>query len=1407
MDCILYYTHIVSVLLSLVTHQCTASDLNHNTILDIDDYQFHFSTYHYEFSTIQPLSATIKHPFEDHLNITLDIDLNSTVSLSFNDNLTLDFLNIDDFREITYASLLQHTPTPSPRRSLLAQFPHPKVINADLNTINQAFTQQAKNARNQGTADKQTQDQAMGQTPKGAKDASGNVFMGKDEAALESEVSRAIHKQVMQNSNNEWRNRMFDQSMGNGPHPGFPTMDEFMKYHAFNQRPPPAPGMDPEYDAYKKMRDQALHRADGLYDKFHENGGIALHDRNSLMKRYEKPKKGPRYVVEQNKTPRPVPTVPRKVPYHHGKYIGIPHRKSWFMAQQYCREQFGTNLASVMTEDDLKEIRQVCDEVASYGHCWMGLRRPFGTWQDGKPVQMSNWGASGVNNNHEIPLNCVELMYTDNQWNAQLCTVYRPFVCEEPRKRTRGKYIAVGKALSWESAENYCQTTYDTDLATIVNEVENHLATNLCRDISSDMHHCWIGLYAPYHLWTDGTRAKRYKNFINKPPNIGYTPDHKGEEVHENSEEEPEPYGEDDEGNYPAKAIRLDMINDLNLQSSIQRDVDRLSTRVKEHELEHAGPPGAEEEINEGDFNAQPSQGRTPHKQYEQEGAKRMKGKDAWRKKKEKMREEALTRYDREEAREKAEAAKKGQTVEEEERDKGKCVEINTSYGGIWDKARCSFRHFFLCNNPAFPQNTMTQQQEPQDEEYPLARFTKKRRKSPRYRKKKRKRKRRRRREEREMRDEMRREEQGQTEQQEEAETYRRRLYDEMEGDMEGKWGAKLKGLGKKAKGLWGKHGAKISGMAGKLAGKLFKKDKYGGRGDARDMRNKRGAWRREHEGNSRWKRRERRRRRRRSRRRRFMRWLKVHYGTGDKRTCAPPCPHRHVRIRVLPKDMHWNPMSGLLPLLGAPVHPKKAPKIQIVAKVHLPKHRPIEGDLDYDLVNALLFNNGAKKAGLMGTFDKKEKKVEKLIAGQQGKNLLNAFDQANGLQKEKTYSKWDQENDDRMSQQRDRRRMLMDNAWEEGVYMVSHCRIVRDADEECYELCVSYDAMEKVISVDVKSLEYKIRKEYKRKVFRDVMDINGMHYKDYRILEEEGKELERVGEYGLFEPIDGNLGYAIFKYESLDWHSVQEYENEWRGNKHEYGDFENFEHWIRFNQRFDVVFDGRNDDECSVTLDGLPFKMCIKNEDGMVLYFEKDASMDVLDPVFSFRMKEFIDKEFEESMFVFSDDTLWDEVNVINMEEYIEKCSYLHIAKVCMTRNNANGSITAYISFQFMNKAMPLLKETKRIMMSNVFDLLQNNAWQYDLILNTSHRASFVPLYLNIEEHILSNKTQWSRNHYNDDLLSCTIDVSSLCLIQTRSSLILSYNNHLYHFTNHTQWSYSNQISIIPQHPENRRR
>eukprot|EP01083_Nonionella_stella_P317493 1156387_1 len=62
------HAHILLLLLSLIAHvhQCNTSDLTHKTILDIDDYQFHFSTFHYEFPILQPVSAVIEHPFDDH---------------------------------------------------------------------------------------------------------------------------------------------------------------------------------------------------------------------------------------------------------------------------------------------------------------------------------------------------------------------------------------------------------------------------------------------------------------------------------------------------------------------------------------------------------------------------------------------------------------------------------------------------------------------------------------------------------------------------------------------------------------------------------------------------------------------------------------------------------------------------------------------------------------------------------------------------------------------------------------------------------------------------------------------------------------------------------------------------------------------------------------------------------------------------------------------------------------------------------------------------------------------------------------------------------------------------------------------------------------------------------------------
>ena len=84
----------------------------------------------------------------------------------------------------------------------------------------------------------------------------------------------------------------------------------------------------------------------------------------------------------------------------------------------------------------------------------------------GKPIIYEHWQPGGVEctGAHTKPLNCAELPKAGGKWHAQLCSVFRVFICEEPRKRTLGKFVAVGQLASWASAKAYCARTYNTDL-------------------------------------------------------------------------------------------------------------------------------------------------------------------------------------------------------------------------------------------------------------------------------------------------------------------------------------------------------------------------------------------------------------------------------------------------------------------------------------------------------------------------------------------------------------------------------------------------------------------------------------------------------------------------------------------------------------------------------------------------------------------------------------------------------------------------------------------------------------------------------------------------------------------------------------------------------------------------------
>lgn len=1312
--------------------------------LDIEDYQFHFKTFQYKFD-IKPIHQIIQYPFNDDLNITLDIDFNETISLSFNNEIFIDFFNMDDFTEISYITVEND-------------------VNSFINHRQRSLL--IVDDKNDENDDNHNENEAK---------AKALAYLEKE---AQKEINHVGHNQdkergLRSNMNTEgmdknWRNHAFDRGMSGYPHPRFPNLRQFRRYKRFNERVRDRS----EYDEYRRKRNRVSHRGGEIYDRFHNDkyGDLAGHDALSLQRRYHRKHKirGERYKVKGEEYPPP-PDKPRKVPYHHGKYIGVPIKKTWFMAQQFCREQYGTNLASIMNIQEQNELRHVCDEVAGYGHCWIGLQRPFGTWQDGKPVMMTNFGQNGVNNLHEQPVNCIEILSINNnkEWNAQLCTVRRPFICEIPRKRTRGKYIAIGKTLSWESAENYCQQTYNTDLASIETKKENRLAMNLCRDISSDMHHCWIGLIKPYNQWTDGTQIE-YSNFKQ-----GWAPDHKGLNLFENKKEEPEPYGEDDQSDnkYTLKAkvsITEQHRRRRRLNTNHHPNNPNNPNHPQQHHHhphhDHAAPPDMpQSQQSEQLEQSQQSEQSQRSQQSQQDGTQQLEqspqsqqsrqseqsqqsrqsqqseqsqqsqrpqqserdgyprdintrqgGEEQIRKELEQMQKQEIA----EEKRERLERGDDGQNhntekkatpnlgkygdnhgnhdnhhnndhkghgpkmkkilkhngyehqnekeppqinEEEEDRkdvikpesedpDKEYCAQINTSYGGVWDKSRCSFRHFFICNNPAYEQAKENKDREPD--------FWGRR---------------------------------------------RRILYDD-ENDEEF-LGGMLRTLRRKASLMLGgslasrMNGRRNRGYLNTRLAREFDRWKHG-----------------------RHRRRRVRRRKRRRRRRRFRKWLRRHYGRGRRNPCGPRCPYKKMKIRSLPKDMHWSPLSGLLPMFGVQAlhRPKKSPKIHIVAKVHLPKHRTVDnGYLDYDLLDHLLFgdNDAAtnRKNRVMDDWNRKERKIERKLKRTKTKRLTKQYD-AEGNFEEQNSIKRQMDREDRnqnrkFDQPRHHRRLLVSsstNSYGNDIDIVSRCKIINLINSN-YEICFNYYINDMSFTFNIKSLDYKLKRINKRRIFRNVMNINQNHYKDYQITDkidiidypmddvnDVDDNIDNDDEYVLFESIDGNLGYAIFKYESMDWHLND------KNNKYQYGEFDNFKNYIRFNEEFNLIVNVEHfnmDFKCSETLTGLPFKLCLKqidknNNKHIMLYFEKDDDKNVLDPHFSFRFKEFIDDEFESFKVIFDENMDWDEINEIdeingiNANEIVmEKCNYLHIAKVCIKHNKINNTMTASISFQLMNK------------------------------------------------------------------------------------------------------------------------
>eukprot|EP00483_Globobulimina_turgida_P007419 UN07433 len=172
-----------------------------------------------------------------------------------------------------------------------------------------------------------------------------------------------------------------------------------------------------------------------------------------------------------------------------------------------------------------------------------------------------------------------------------------------------------------------------------------------------------------------------------------------------------------------------------------------------------------------------------------------------------------------------------------------------------------------------------------------------------------------------------------------------------------------------------------------------------------------------------------------------------------------------------------------------------------------------------------------------------------------------------------------------------------------------------------------------------------------------------------------------------LFNPIEGNLGDMINKYDAMDWHSFHFNSNLTRYKQYEYGEFDGFNDYIHYFDEYELDVEdinginGTNDMyvECSEFMDDLPFKMCMKivNIDGKevdtFVYFEKDINYK--DEIL------YVDDAFTNHMFSFANNDNWDEIHdmsLIDGEEennvnWTKKCSHkLIIAQICIQQFDA---------------------------------------------------------------------------------------------------------------------------------------
>ncbi|KAK9971249.1 hypothetical protein ABG768_024623 [Culter alburnus] len=173
---------------------------------------------------------------------------------------------------------------------------------------------------------------------------------------------------------------------------------------------------------------------------------------------------------------------------------------SWENAQDYCRKNH-IDLATVQSDEDWMNLREVAVEKGFYGFAWIGLYDDINSWRwsyQDESLEFDSWYPDQPDNYGAGP-QCA-MIYSSGLWSDYSCDNTRYFVCSDESANATEKMVLIKTQKTWLDAQKYCRE-HHTDLVTIRSQDDNNQIANLLN--LKAMSDTWIGLYRDSWKWSD----------------------------------------------------------------------------------------------------------------------------------------------------------------------------------------------------------------------------------------------------------------------------------------------------------------------------------------------------------------------------------------------------------------------------------------------------------------------------------------------------------------------------------------------------------------------------------------------------------------------------------------------------------------------------------------------------------------------------------------------------------------------------------------------------------------------------------------------------------------------------------------------------------------------------------------